>query len=363
MTDTAASGSTRVRSGVSVEIRGLSRYFKDVAALKSLSLKAEPGELIVFLGPSGCGKTTALRSLAGLERPDEGQIFIGSNDVTDLPAAKRSIGMVFQSYSLFPNMTAKTNVEFGLRVMGQKPSERTKRAEELLELVGLAKLAGRYPHELSGGQQQRVALARALAIRPQLLLLDEPLSALDAKVRSQLREEIRRIQLELGITTFFVTHDQEEALALADRIAVMHQGRLEQLDTPIAVYSHPATEFVAEFVGNVNRLRGTVIDDKTVEVESVGQVAYSPSSAYRAGTRVDVLIRPESLGVLPAISDGGCTIIARSFLGAFLKLSLRDPSGMPITVEISIAEAASIATSDSVTLFSRGPALLVRPAS
>ncbi len=362
MTDTAATSSTLARSGVSVEIRGLSRYFKDVAALKSLSLKAEPGELIVLLGPSGCGKTTALRSLAGLERPDEGQIFIGSNDVTDLPAAKRSIGMVFQSYSLFPNMTAKVNVEFGLRVMGLKPKERTQRAAELLELVGLASLASRYPHELSGGQQQRVALARALAVRPQLLLLDEPLSALDAKVRSQLREEIRRIQLELGITTFFVTHDQEEALALADRIAVMHQGQLEQLDTPLAVYSRPATEFVAEFVGNVNRLKGTVIDAETVEVESVGKVAYSSSSGYRAGTRVDVLIRPESLGVVPATTDG-CTVFARSFLGASLKLALRDKNGVAITVEVSVAEAASVATAEVVTLFSRGAALLVRPAS
>lgn len=246
------------RSGVSVELRGISRYYKDVAALASLDLKAGPGELVVLLGPSGCGKTTALRALAGLESLDEGHVFIGPNDVTEYPAAKRNIGMVFQSYSLFPNMTARANVEFGLRVRKMHGAERSARSQEMLELVGLARQADRFPHQLSGGQQQRVALARALAIKPEVLLLDEPLSALDAKVRSQLREEIRRIQLELGITTFFVTHDQEEALALADRIAVMNGGKLEQFATPLEVYSHPATEFVAEFVGSVNRLEGVV---------------------------------------------------------------------------------------------------------
>ena len=361
MSETTEVPTSLGRGGVEVELRGLSRYFRDTAALKSLSMRADPGELVVLLGPSGCGKTTALRMLAGLDAPDEGTILIGGKDVTSLPAAKRNIGMVFQSYSLFPNMTARENVEFGLRVRGQRTKERSDRSSELLGLVGLSSMADRFPHQLSGGQQQRVALARALAIKPQLLLLDEPLSALDAKVRAQLREEIRRIQLELGITTFFVTHDQEEALALADRIAVMHQGRLEQLDTPLAVYSNPATEFVAEFVGTVNRLLGTVVDAETVDVELVGKVAYSYGQALSPGTRVQVLIRPESLGVTPA-ADEGAEVISRSFLGASTKLSIRNPAGTPIVVEVSVAEAAGVADSAKVKLFARGEALLVRPA-
>ena len=362
MSETTEVATSLGRGGVEVELRGLSRFFKETTALKSLSMRAEPGELVVLLGPSGCGKTTALRMLAGLDAPDEGNILIAGKDVTSLPAAKRNIGMVFQSYSLFPNMTARENVEFGLRVRGQKSKERSERSDEMLSLVGLSSMADRFPHQLSGGQQQRVALARALAIKPQLLLLDEPLSALDAKVRAQLREEIRRIQLELGITTFFVTHDQEEALALADRIAVMHQGRLEQLDTPLSVYSSPATEFVAEFVGTVNRLRGVVVDSETVDVELVGKVAYRSGQAMNPGSRVQVLIRPESLGVTPA-NDDGAEVLSRSFLGASTKLSIRNPSGNAIVVEVSVAEAAGVADSANVKLFARGEALLVRPAA
>ena len=202
-----------------------------VHALDGLSLTLAPGELVALLGPSGCGKTTALRILAGLDEPTAGRVLVGGKDLTTVPANKRDMGMVFQAYSLFPHLTARANVEFGLMLRGVDAGRRRTRALEMLDLVGLSVHADRYAAQLSGGQQQRVALARALAFRPSVLLLDEPLSALDAKVRAQLRDEIRRVQLEVGTTTLFVTHDQEEALAMADRVGVMNQGRLEQLDT------------------------------------------------------------------------------------------------------------------------------------
>ena len=236
-------------------MEGLSRHYGTVVALDNLDLTVQPGELIALLGPSGCGKTTTLRLLAGLEDADTGHINVAGRDITRLPASKRDMGMVFQAYSLFPHMTVQQNVAFGLRLRKISSAKRDQRALEMLELVDLPTQADRYPHQISGGQQQRVALARALAIEPQVLLLDEPLSALDAKVRAQLRDQIRRIQLEVGITTLFVTHDQEEALAIADRVGVMRAGRLEQLAPPTEVYSRPATSFVAEFVGLSNRLR------------------------------------------------------------------------------------------------------------
>ena len=228
------------RTAVEVRLEGLSRHYGPVVALDHLDLTLQPGELVALLGPSGCGKTTTLRLLAGLEDADTGRVIVGGKDITGVSAAKRDMGMVFQAYSLFPHMTVRQNVAFGLRLRKVSSAQRDKRAIEMLDLVGLSTQADRYPHQLSGGQQQRVALARALAIEPQVLLLDEPLSALDAKVRAQLRDEIRRIQLEVGITTLFVTHDQEEALAIADRVGVMKDGRLEQLAPPTEVYSRPA---------------------------------------------------------------------------------------------------------------------------
>ncbi len=348
------------RSGLSVELVGLSRYYKDVAALSSLDLKAEAGELVVLLGPSGCGKTTALRALAGLERLDEGTVSIGGRDVTGLAPSKRNIGMVFQSYSLFPNMTARANVEFGLRVRKMSSAQRAERSSEMLELVGLKAQADRFPHQLSGGQQQRVALARALAIKPEVLLLDEPLSALDAKVRSLLREEIRRIQLELGITTFFVTHDQEEALALADRIAVMNGGRLEQFGSPLEVYSHPATEFVAEFVGSVNRVQGVVGETGKVLVDELGVVEYhiAGNSGYSRGDAVEVLVRPEAIG-LAQDPTGGCSIVGQSFLGASVKVKVATTRGSILTCELSPLEASQLDFGGAVSLYMKGPALLL----
>ncbi|CAA9393429.1 MAG: ABC transporter, ATP-binding protein (cluster 1, maltose/g3p/polyamine/iron); ABC transporter, ATP-binding protein (cluster 10, nitrate/sulfonate/bicarbonate) [uncultured Pseudonocardia sp.] len=283
-----------------VEFVGVRRSYGDTHALDGLDLALAPGELLALLGPSGCGKTTALRLLAGFDRPTAGVIRIDGRDVTGVPAAKRDAGMVFQAYSLFPTMTAAENVAFGLRVRKRPAAERSRRAAELLELVGLGDRGGAYPHELSGGQQQRVALARALAVSPSVLLLDEPLSALDARVRVQLRDEIRRLQLAEGITTLFVTHDQSEALAVADRVAVLNAGRLEQVDVPQEVYAHPTTTFVADFVGVMNTLPVTG-----------GRITPGGSDSVR--------VRPEALAVGGADGLPG-TVLTSTFLGPVTRL-------------------------------------------
>jgi putative spermidine/putrescine transport system ATP-binding protein len=238
----------------SLSFTGIRKTFGATVALENLDLELQPGELVSLLGPSGCGKTTALRIAAGFEIPDTGVVTLAGRNITKTPAHQRNMGMVFQSYSLFPNLTVAQNIDFGLRNRKIEKSKRNSRVSEMLELVQLSDLGKRYPHQLSGGQQQRVALARALAVQPDVLLLDEPLSALDAKVRATLRDEIRRIQTELKTTTLFVTHDQDEALAISDRIGVMSNGRLEQLGTPEDVYLRPASPFVARFVGSINEL-------------------------------------------------------------------------------------------------------------
>lgn len=238
----------------SVSLRHITKHYGSLCALDQLCLDIPAGELVVLLGSSGCGKTTLLRSVAGLERPDQGQVLIDGQDVTALATRHRPIGMVFQSYALFPHMTVRQNIAFPLRARQRPSQHRSSRVEELLELVHLGPQGDRYPSQLSGGQQQRASLARALAASPQVLLLDEPLSALDALVRQQLREEIRRIQKTLQITTLFVTHDQAEAMAIADRVAVMRQGRIDQIATPLELYETPATRFSASFVGNRNAL-------------------------------------------------------------------------------------------------------------
>jgi putative spermidine/putrescine transport system ATP-binding protein len=310
-----------------LELQDLHRGFGAVKALDGIEIQLGEGEFLSLLGPSGCGKTTALRLVAGFDQPDKGRIVVDGKDVTSVAPNKRDMGMVFQAYSLFPNMTAAQNVEFGLKIRGKDRGDRRKRVDDLLELVGLGHAGGRYPHQLSGGMQQRVALARALAIEPRVLLLDEPLSALDAKVRVQLREEIRRIQLELGITTLYVTHDQEEALSVSDHVAVMYGGKIEQMGAPAEMYSAPATPFVAEFIGTMNRLEATVVDPETGTVETGGtMLTVEAARGKPRGARVLVLVRPETVDVVAANGAGANTltgeVLTHTFLGPVTRLRI-----------------------------------------
>jgi putative spermidine/putrescine transport system ATP-binding protein len=329
-----------------LELNGLHRNFGPVKALDGIEINLGEGEFLSLLGPSGCGKTTALRLVAGFDRPDGGTIVVDGKDVTHTSPSKRDMGMVFQAYSLFPNMSARQNVEFGLRIRGKDKADRRKRVDDLLELVGLGHAATRYPHQLSGGMQQRVALARALAIEPRVLLLDEPLSALDAKVRVQLREEIRRIQLELGITTLYVTHDQEEALSVSDHVAVMYRGRIEQMGAPAEMYSAPATPFVAEFIGTMNRLDATVVDPSTGTVETGGvTLTVEAARGKPRGARVLVLIRPETVEVAAANGAGANTltgeVLTHTFLGPVTRLRIASGSSSLIA-DMPTARAAAL---------------------
>ncbi|MGA1372717.1 MAG: putative 2-aminoethylphosphonate ABC transporter ATP-binding protein [Pseudomonadales bacterium] len=283
-----------------LQVRGASKNFGDFAALQDVSFDILQGEFICFLGPSGCGKTTLLRCIAGLESLSTGQIIQGGVDVTKLPTSQRDFGIVFQSYALFPNLSIIENVAFGLLNSGRTKAEISNRVAELLELVGLSGQEDKYPGQLSGGQQQRVALARALAPSPGLLLLDEPLSALDAKVRVRLRREIKRLQRQVGVTTIMVTHDQEEALTMADRVLVMRGGRLEQMGSPNDIYDCPATPFVADFIGTTNLLRATAIEPGLLRSGSVEWRIND--TAWPTGSRVLCSIRPEHVN-LSAASD------------------------------------------------------------
>ncbi|TVZ05185.1 ABC transporter ATP-binding protein [Trebonia kvetii] len=333
--------------GASVSLRALTRAFGATRALDEMSLDIAPGELVALLGPSGCGKTTALRIVAGFEFADSGEVLIDGGDVSGVPAAKRDMGMVFQSYSLFPNMNALDNVAFGLRMRKVAGSARRKRAAELLDMVGLAPQAGQYPHQLSGGQQQRVALARALAIEPRVLLLDEPLSALDAKVRLQLREQIRTLQQRLGTTTLFVTHDQEEALSMADRVGVMRAGKLEQVAEPAELYARPATAFVAEFVGTMNRLPAELSGDG--RTATVLGVTVPVQDGGPAAGPADALVRPENLTVTPA--EGGDGIVTgRTFLGAVTRVAVRLSGDTEVSVDVPSTAALPMAPGTAVTV-------------
>jgi putative spermidine/putrescine transport system ATP-binding protein len=353
----AAPADLRDRPGVAVRLEGLTRRYGSVLALDRLDLDIAGGEFLALLGPSGCGKTTALRAIAGFERPDAGRVLLDGRDITDVPASKRDMGMVFQAYSLFPNLTVADNVAFGLRVRRRGRAEQKRRAAELLELVGLADRGGRYPHQLSGGQQQRVALARALAVAPQVLLLDEPLSALDAQVRVQLREEIRRIQLELGITAVFVTHDQAEALSVADRVGVLRAGRLEQVAGPDELYERPATSFVAQFVGTMNRVPARLVDGG---VELLG--ARRPvAGATPPGPAVVALVRPEALHVT-ADPAGAGRVVTRTFSGATTRLAVALPDGTEVQADVASAESQDLLPGSAVAVALTERPVLVAPA-
>ena len=336
-----------LNSSAYVQLLDCAKYFGKVKALDGLTLDIAEGELVALLGPSGCGKTTALRALAGLQELDRGAMIVDGQDVTFQKASNRGMGMVFQAYSLFPHMTARENVEYGLRLRVHKTSsqKRKARSAELLDLVGLDTHANHYPYQLSGGPQQRIALARALAISPKVLLLDEPLSALDAKVRTQLREEIRRIQVELGTTTLFVTHDQEEALGIADRVGVMRNGQLEQIAAPAELYDRPKTAFVAEFVGLTNPIAGKVSGGS---IELLGGVVKTLPGSITSGAGI-ALVRPESIDVV-ASKSGNATVFSASFLGATCRLTISMRDGARITAQLPSPDATGLGAGAGVNV-------------
>ena len=316
-----------------LELIGIQKMFGDVAAVLDFNLATQKGEFVSFLGPSGCGKTTTLRMIAGFEKPTGGTITIDGKDITYRSPNQRNVGMVFQSYALFPNMTVAGNIGFGLKVRKRPKADIARRVGELLELIHLEGRADRYPWQLSGGQQQRVALARALAIEPQVLLLDEPLSALDAKIRIVLRQEIRAIQRQLGITTVYVTHDQEEALSLSDRVVVMSEGRIEQIGTPSEIYNFPNTAFVASFVGTLNLVTAGVIDAGSGRLSVEGQEVRTAKAVtdLPADRLVTLALRPEGI----SLGEGGPNsnhlrgeVEDINFLGSIVRIRLRLGDGV-----------------------------------
>ena len=320
-----------------LELTGVRKLFGDFVAVEDFNLATERGEFVSFLGPSGCGKTTTLRMIAGFEHPSDGSIVVDGKEITRQPPNRRNVGMVFQSYALFPNMTVADNIGFGLKVRRTPRARAREKVAELLELIHLPDKGDRYPWQLSGGQQQRVALARALAIEPQVLLLDEPLSALDAKIRVALRKEIRTIQRQLGITTVYVTHDQEEALSLSDRVVVMNEGRIEQIGAPADIYNFPATSFVASFVGTLNLIAGRVVDAAAGRLSIDGQEVRTskPIEDARDGATVTVAIRPESV----ELGDGGGANRLRgpvedvSFLGSIVRTRIGLDGGATLSLD------------------------------
>ncbi len=353
--------------GATVELREVTKRYGDKTVLDALDLDIVGGELLALLGPSGCGKTTTLRILAGLETATSGAVRIDGRDVTGESVTQRGIGIVFQAYSLFPHMTAAENVAYGLRIRKLSKAKRTARAMELLDSVGLTEHAEKFPRQLSGGQQQRVALVRALAIAPQVLLLDEPLSALDAKVRVQLREQIRYIQQTEGTTTLLVTHDQEEALTMADRVGVMNLGKMEQLGTPDDVYLNPATAFVSAFVGVVNRIPAQVQGD---EASVLGRgLRLSPGSVVRSGAG-HALVRPEDLVVEaaagadsgtsgPGSGPGSGTVTEAILRGPVTSLVVELGGVGPVRIDLPTHEAEAIGVGGRVRVSPRSTSVLV----
>lgn len=347
-----------------LEISQLQKDYAGNRVVENFNLSVEQGEFISFLGPSGCGKTTVLRMVAGFETPSAGSIRIDGKDVVNLKPNQRNIGMVFQAYALFPNMTVAQNIAFGLKVAGRSKAEVEATVQEMLALIKLEDLGQRYPFQLSGGQQQRVALARALAVKPKLLLLDEPLSALDAKIRVSLREEIRAIQRKLQITTIFVTHDQEEALSMSDRIVVMHKGKADQLGTPFEIYNQPKTRFVASFVGTINVLEGKVIDARTGRFSLNGTELNLGRSLgdFKAGEALSLALRPEaaSLGQVAGKSAQLQGIVQDvNFLGSVLRVRVKIGENMLSLDSFNKPSVAPPKAGDQVTVSFAPAELLV----
>ena len=340
-----------------VELRGCTRDFAGVRAVDGLDLAVYEGELLSLLGPSGCGKTTTLNLIAGFVTPTAGRVLVDGQDVTDRPPHERGLGVVFQSYALFPHMSVFENVAFGLRERRVADAEIRRRVDEALALVRLAGEGGRRPRQLSGGMQQRAALARALVYAPRVLLLDEPLAALDKKLREEMRTELREIVRAVGITTIFVTHDQGEALSLSDRIAVMHRGRIEQLGTPRDVYERPASRFVAEFIGGSSRLRGRVTGEDRVELAPGTTVAVRSATRLAAGEEVELGIRPERVAIaMPggARSPGDNAVAGRvtrlAYLGAQVEVTVEIAGGQSVQALVPEPSPVPLAVDAAVTV-------------
>lgn len=327
-----------------LEINNVVKQFGQFTALKHISLSINKGEFVCFLGPSGCGKTTLLRAIAGLDLPTSGEIHQADEAITFLPPEKRDFGIVFQSYALFPNLTVQENIAIGLKNQGMSNKEALEKVEHWLEMIGLPTSGEKFPNQLSGGQQQRVALARALALSPGLLLLDEPLSALDAKVRTHLRDEICQMQRKLGITTIMVTHDQEEALSMADRIVVMNHGVIEQVGTPQEVYEQPATRFVAEFVGSMNFIEASVPSANTMRVaESMLRLPALDNMTLKHGDIFDLAVRPESLHFVEHASNAiPVRVLSKEFQGSYYRVEValqHAPMANALYVDVPVKQA------------------------
>ena len=346
---------------IAVEFKHVTKAYGEVRAVRELSFTIERGKLVTLLGPSGCGKTTTLRLIAGLEMASEGSIFIGGREVTRLSASDRDVSMVFQSYALFPHMTVMQNVSYGLTMSRMSKAEVSEKALEGLELVGLTGFGDRLPSELSGGQQQRVAVARALVLEPEVLLFDEPLSNLDAKLRRRVREEIRELQQKLELTTVYVTHDQEEALAVSDRIIVMNQAVIAQEGTPHQLYEEPESLFVADFIGDANLVKANIlsIDGDEAEVDIGGIQLKLPHRGIHAG-EVDVAIRPQSIILNQATNKDeiSATILKASYLGDHVEYSVECALGELFVIDNQMETQFDSGTAVSLTFRARGLSLI-----
>jgi len=359
------------QSAIAVEVDGVSKRFShrvkgDVYAARNVRFTAAPGEFVTLLGPSGCGKTTTLRMIAGFEQPDEGRIRFGNDDVTHVPANRRGIGFVFQNYALFPHLSVFDNVAYGLEVRGEPARDVAARVGDVLALVGLTGYEHQFSAQLSGGEQQRVALARAIVIHPRVLLFDEPLSNLDAKLRVQMRTDIRELQRRLAITTVYVTHDQEEAMAVSDRIVVMNQGTIVQEGTAEDLYHRPASEFVATFVGRVNLVPGTVVeaDGDGATIAALGTTFRARArGALQAGDGAKLVLRPEAIEVVRGVDGLAARVVTRTFLGEKVEYQLACGGTSLQAIRPSSAGGEAIGVGDPVALHFADETLVALPAS